>query len=246
MMYEQLKLLLDLQEIDENLDSLEILKGELPLEIENLESQFLDKKRLLSESETELNKAISDRVNNDLELKSVEEDLEKHRQRRDEAATPKQLKAVEREMESISKKKDELEETIIRLMEKVDELEPIVKGTREKVGGEEKDFTDKKSGIEMELKGVENELAKNKKMRTRLLPSIREDFLSRYEMIRETKKGLAIADVVNGACSGCHTMLPAQIAIDVRGGKEIRLCRNFGRMLFSSESLDQDSDNEGK
>ena len=242
-MYEQVKLLLDLQKIDEDIDSLQGLKEDLPLEIEALESEFFDKKRSFSASESELEKTISERLSNDLELKSVEEDLEKHRQRRDEAATPKQQKAVEREMEAIIKKKDELEEAIIRLMDKADELDPLVKKTKAEIKAEGKIVVDKKSVIEVEFKNVEKELSENEKSRIKLIPSIREDFLERYEKIRQSLDGLAIAEVFNGACGGCHTMLPAQIAIDVRGGREIRLCRSCGRMLFSSEGADKDDDN---
>jgi len=243
-MYEQLKLLLDLQKIDESIDSLQGLKDELPLEIEALENEFLDKKRLLSEAESELEKTIRERITNDLDLKSIEEDLKKHRQRRDEATTQKQLKAIEREMEAISKKKDELESAIIGLMEKADKLEPMVKETRKKVEAEKKAVSEKKSMIKTESKNVEEELSEKEKIRVRLAALIREDFLDRYEKIRRSRNGLAIVEVTNGACSGCHTILPAQIVIDVRG-KEIRLCRNCGRLLFSSESLSKDNGDDG-
>ncbi len=236
---EKLDSLFALQKIDSEMDRIRIVRGELPLEVEDLEAEVegLDKRiERLQEEVTELETAITDRKNSSTDaLASI-------------AKYKKQQSNVRnnREYDSISKE-IEFQELEIQLNEKkskefkfkIDSKKEILDAAIEKRKLRAEDLVVKKSELDeiiAETQTQEEKLAKKSKSALKKL----DDRLAKaYTRLRSSaKNGLAVVEVDRHSCGGCFNKIPLQRQIDIQAKKKVIVCEHCGRVLVPGESED--------
>jgi hypothetical protein len=227
-----IQLLVNLQKIDVKIGELQKNIDAIPREIEDLMRGLLKAKEelqgLLDEIEQE------DRERRDAE-RAVEEERErlvKSKSKIPEVKTNKEYSALLAEIENIEQAISSKEDEILNLMELIEEKNRQKADKELAVKKEEDLFNKMKEEKERQLARLNSELEDETAQRARLTADIEDPLLEQYERLRITKNGIAVVNVEEHACQGCHMTLPPQVVAEIRIGEKVVLCDHCSRMLF--------------
>jgi len=232
-MLPELEQLLVIQDRDQKILTLNSDLERLPHEEENAKLRLIGDLKAKEKIEQQIKE-------NEISIKSLELDIET---RRDTIAKLKvqqfetrkndEYQAMNHEIERYQKDILGLEDNEIELMEKGETLmeslkqaEDALQKTQEIVDKEIQIINDRRSHCL-------NQLDETSKDRKSLALSVDPDLLNEFERIFTSKKGDAIAELVNGVCTGCHMKVTPTTAAAVRAAKSIAHCDQCGRMLYS-------------
>ncbi len=237
-MEHELKLLVQLQNIDQQIFQLEKLKGNLPNELLDLQEQITQIHQTLDSAEGQLESASQDRRRFELELKSLQEQLVKYRQQIYAVKSNKEYDAITAEIETTEIQISDLETQILQLMESESTLRPKIAENQNKIQTVENRLSECKQKLTQLTAINEKELTELTEKRNDLLPQILRPLLANYERIRKGKGGIAVVPIVNGSCSGCFSSLPAQTILEIKKMNQLIFCQYCGRLLVW---VDQDN-----
>ncbi len=236
---DRLKALYQLQIIDSEVDKIRIVRGELPLEIEDLED-------LIAGFNTRLEKLVGelDVVNNDLLAKKnaiadaavlvtkYEKQLKNIKNNREFSSLTKELEYKGLEIQLNEKHIAELQAKVIHKDEVINESKLQIKDREEELSVKNKEL----AAIVKETEKEEKDLLKQS---DKAQVVIEERILTAYSRIRnKVKNGLAVVSVDRDACGGCFNQIPPQRQLDIQMHKKVIVCEHCGRILVDSNILD--------
>lgn len=228
----KLKNLYQLQLIDTKIDRLRIIRGELPLEVSDLEdtvtgleTRLTNVTEEVAELETSLNEkkqAIKDFQSN---IKKYEAQQGKVRNNREYDAITKEVEFQNLEIQLAEKRMKEAKAGITLKTELLE---------KSKIEFEErsKDLKAKKSELDEIIAETEKEEKELLKESEKASSHIEDRLLNAYKRIRKnSRNGLAVVAVERDACGGCYNKIPPQRQLDIRLNKKIIVCEHCGRIL---------------
>lgn len=143
----------------------------------------------------------------------------------------KELEALQHEIANIAERRSRLEDDLLERMERFESLEAEV-GEAERVMAAERARLDAVGGeSQVELQGIEGELADREAARAALAGEIDEELLALYEELRRTKRGVGAAALVDGTCQGCHQTISAVELSRLKRTEGIKRCEYCRRIL---------------
>lgn len=234
-MINRLSTLYALQLIDDQLDELEELRGDLPLRVNSLNGKIKEIQDQIDERENEKNNSLEQRKINESEIERLNESLKKYkaqlfqvRNNKEYDALTKEIDHSEGESKRLENSNMEMELKDEKLKFEVDELTPKIDELHTQL---------KENEVELKKIVKENELeeVKLKDKREQIVPKVRKQDYNVYMRIRKALYGKAIVVVNRSACSGCHNVVPPQRQIEVRQNRRIYTCESCGRILVSNE-----------
>ncbi|PJA08210.1 MAG: hypothetical protein COX70_04330 [Flavobacteriales bacterium CG_4_10_14_0_2_um_filter_32_8] len=232
---ERLRALYELQVIDSTIDKIRTVRGELPLEVQDLEDEVaglstrLDK--LTNEIE-DLSIEISNKKNgikdaNNL-IKKYLEQQNKVRNNREFDAITKEIEFQNLEIQLAEKRIKEGEFQLISKKEKVVEA-------KEYLDGRKLDLDNKKSELDeitQETQDTEVKLIKKSEKAEKIID---ERLIKAYKKIRgNARNGLAVVTIQRDSCGGCFNKIPPQRQLDIKNHKKILVCEHCGRILVDA------------
>lgn len=233
---EKLIALLKLQKIDSKSDEIKTLKGELPMEVKDLEDEIAGLQMRNSNIEAEIG--------------SIDTFIEKENEGKKEAGLlikkyEKQLDNVKnnREAEALNKE-IEMQELEVKLREKhikdaqleQNERRAQIKRTEERISVLEEAAAGKRTELEKIIADTEKEEKKLAKESGSAKEHVDPRMLSAYERIRNSyPNGLAVVPVLRDSCGGCFNVIPPQRQSEIRQRKKIVVCEHCGRILVDSD-----------
>jgi len=232
----KLRALYDLQLIDSRIDEIRNIRGELPLEVEDLENEIAGlNTRLEKFNETieESNTGISDQNNlieqaKDLR-KKYEEKLKNVRNNREYNSIVKEQEYQDLEIQLAEKKINQFKEQIEQKNESISELNEKIKERSDHLKAKKKEL----SSIMKETEKEENVLVKKS---TEFEKLIEEHLIEAYKRIRNSvKNGLAIVPVQRGAAGGSFFSIPPQVQLEIASRNKIIIDEHSGRILVDPE-----------
>ncbi|MFL2597263.1 MAG: zinc ribbon domain-containing protein [Flavobacteriaceae bacterium] len=232
----KLRALYDLQLIDSRIDEIVNLRGELPLEVEDLENEIagLNTNSDMIKSEIEdSDKQISEQklvIENTKELlKKYEEKLKNVRNNREYNSIVKEQEYQDLESQLAEKKINEFK---ARIEQKKEELALVT----EKLNERNAHLKSKKSELDAILKETHKEEDLLQKKSAEFEKGIEEHLITSYKRIRgNVKNGLAIVSVQRGASGGSYFSIPPQIQLEIASRNKIITDEHSGRILVDSE-----------
>ena len=233
---EKLRALYDLQLIDSRIDEIRNIRGELPLEVEDLENEIAGlNTRLEKFNETidESKTGISDQNNlieqaKDLR-KKYEEKLKNVRNNREYNSIVKEQEYQDLEIQLAEKKITQFKEQIEQKNESISELNEKIKERSEHLKAKNKEL----SSIMKETEKEETLLVKKSNEFEKL---IEEHLIQAYKRIRNSvKNGLAIVPVQRGAAGGSFFAIPPQVQLEIASRNKIITDEHSGRILVDPE-----------
>ena len=233
---ERLKNLYQLQTILTEIDRIRTLRGELPLEVEDLEDTIEGLKTRISKTESEIadlrakineHKGKIDLANS--QLATYKEQMDNVRNNREYDLLNKEIEFQTLEVELCNKRIREAQN-----LEK--EREEYLAKSKEELDGRIQDLEVKKNELDeivAETKADEEKLReKAKGLETAIEPRL----LQSFKRIRKNcRNGLGIVYVQRDACGGCFAKIPPQRQLDVRMRKKVIVCEYCGRILIDPE-----------
>ena len=232
---EKLKALYDLQVIDSTIDKIRTVRGELPLEVQDLEDEVAGLETRLEKLTLEiedLNVEISNRKNsitdaNNL-IKKYEEQQNKVRNNREFDAITKEIEYQNLEIELAEKRIKEGEFLLVSKQEKVDEAKEYLDGRKIDLENKRKELEE----ITSETQGEEEKLIKKSEKAAKVVD---ERLIKAYHRLRTgARNGLAVVTVQRDACGGCFNKIPPQRQLDIKNHKKVLVCEHCGRILVDA------------
>ncbi|HEY1497563.1 MAG TPA: C4-type zinc ribbon domain-containing protein [Candidatus Solibacter sp.] len=246
-MLPDLKLVIRLQDIDNRLT-------ELSREIATLPKHIAEIEKKLGAHERKLEADRAAMVANQKERKKCEGDIQTQQQKisklKDQmlgAKTNEVYRAFQHEIEYCEKEIRRFEDRILELMTESEPLEKNVKAAEvalkaektqveaEKTQARERTAVDEKAAAELQVE------------RAAIVKDIKPAVYQNYERVRKGRRGIALAEVVDGRCTACHIVLRLQYFQDLKRGESILPCESCQRILYYNppQSFDDATQNVG-
>ncbi len=228
--------LYSVQNIDTRIDKLRIVRGELPLEVQDLEDEIAGLETRvekfnngIKDLETEIsNKKIAAQESLEL-IKKYETQQQNVRNNREFDSLSKEIEYQSLEMQLAEKK---MKEFAVEVETKKEMVELVKQELEER----KKDLEDKKAELNDIVAETEKDEAEMLEKSALLKAKIDERLLTAYQRIRENaRNGLAVVPVERDACGGCFNKIPPQRHLDIRLHKKIIVCEYCGRLLVDEE-----------
>jgi len=234
---DQIRKLVLLQIMDEEIFRFKRDLRERPVELEALKVEFESKKVTLKGLEEKL-KAVQV-VQKDLELtlKVKEEGISKADASLALLKTNKEYQARLLEIENLKADKSIVEEKILLGFDVVDAARKALETERAVVAQFEKEFNARKKQIDDDMAVIADQLKVKESQRARVSPEIRPDCLSRYERVLKNKDGLGIVKVEGHTCGGCYMHLTEQVMNELKKYEQIISCDQCARLLYLEDDL---------
>ena len=238
---EKLQNLYELQRIDTEIDKIKTLRGELPLEVQDLEDEIAGLETRIENLKAELSELDKTTSTRKQEIKKAEEAIKKYSEQLDNVRNNREYDALSKEIE-FQKLEIELQEKRIREATKAKaEKDALIEESKKR-------YEDKLSDLEAkkhELNDIINETHKDEESlqikSEQLAATIDDRLLTAYRRIRSNaRNGLAVVTVDRDACGGCFNKIPPQRQLDIRSRKKIIVCEYCGRILIDKYICDYD------
>ena len=234
---EELSLLVQLQNVDDQLQDLELERGDLPQEVERLRRQF-------SELETFLEEKHSEQTQIETEIRAIQGTVEmaksrlvKYQNQLYSVTTNREYDAITQQSDSCKAEITEGENRILELMTSGDHVSNLTEEKTQTMEKIAKELKEKGAELELKLKDTEDEELELRHDREKLVVRIKKPIYAHYERIRLAKDGKGVARIIGTACEGCSIMIPPQRVVEVRNMEDFILCENCGRILVSDELM---------
>lgn len=238
---EKLQNLYELQRIDTEIDKIKTQRGELPLEVQDLEDEIAGLETRIENLKVELGELDKTSSTRKMDIKKAEEAIKKYSEQLDNVRNNREYDALSKEIE-FQKLEIELQEKRIREAQKAKaEKEALMEESKKRYEDKVSDLEAKKG----ELNDIINETHKDEEsLQTKseeLAATIDERLLTAYRRIRSNaRNGLAVVTVDRDACGGCFNKIPPQRQLDIRSRKKIIVCEYCGRILIDKYICDYD------
>lgn len=229
---EKLKALYNLQTIDSEIDRIRTIRGELPLEVQDLEDDIAGLETRLQNLTDEVNAfedAIVERKNMITDalaaIKKYEEQQSKVRNNREFDSLNKEIEYQNLEIQLCEKKMNEFKANIEAKNEHIESAKTAFEERQ-------KDLEAKKAELDSIVAETEKDEAKLVKQSKSAEKVIEDRLIKAYKRIRENSlNGLAVVKIERSACGGCFNKIPPQRQLDISLRKKIIVCEHCGRVL---------------
>jgi uncharacterized protein len=225
-----------LQQIDSQIDRIRIIRGELPLEVEDLEDEIAGLETRIDNHIQEiqsLEKQISDKQISIKEsqnlIKRYEEQQNNVRNNREYDALTKEVEFQTLEIQLAEKRIREFNLQHGKYSEEIEQAQAVLQERRNDLEVKRSELADIVTETELE----EKELMRKSEAQQKF---IEDRLLIAYKRIRKNaRNGLAVVSVERDACGGCFSAIPPQRQLDIRMHRKIIVCEYCGRILVDKE-----------
>lgn len=235
---EKLKALYTLQQIDSKIDKIQIVRGELPLEVRDCEDMVAGlETRLanLKEESQAIEDAITDKKN---VIKEAQLLVKKYQKQQENVRNNREYDSLTKEIEFQNLEIQLAEKRIKENKVSVEAKKEIIEQTEEELKNRQKDLKFKQKELDdivAETEKEEKDLLKKSKTAEAL---IEDRLLNAYKRIRtNVANGLGVVTVDRDACGGCFNKIPPQRQLDIATHKKVIVCEHCGRILVDAEIL---------
>ncbi len=229
---DKLDALFELQKIDSEIDRIRTIRGELPLEVSDLEDEIGGLETRVGKIQDEINELENEITERKNASKDSESAITKYKERQNNVRN-------NREFESLSKE-IEYQELEIKLHEKRSkEAKLKIEGKKEILDEAQARLEMRKSDLSIKQKELNDIISETQKDEDKLIKAsdaakkkIEERLIFAYSRLRNNaKNGLAVVQVMRGSCGGCFNKIPPQRQLDIVTKKKILVCEHCGRIL---------------
>lgn len=232
--------LYNLQQIDSQIDRIKIIRGELPLEVEDLEDEIEGLGTRISNLQEEKNHFehfIGEKESSIKESKTL---IKKYDEQQMSVRNNREYDSLSKEVEFQNLEIQLSEKKIRESKFQIENLVNDIEGTQEKMTIRQQDLEAKKSELSSIVAETEKEEKELEKKSRENESFIEERLLTAYKRIRSNfRNGLAVVKIERDACGGCFNKIPPQHQMDIKLHKKIIVCEYCGRILVDEGILDQ-------
>lgn len=236
---EKLSSLVRLQKIDSKLDEIQILKGELPIEVKDLEDEIEGLHARQTRIEEEIN-GIQEFIQQKEEgIKEAQALIKKYNKQSENVKNNREFEAINKEIEMQQLEEKLCEKHIKDATEEIAEKVRQLDSARKAVANKETNLAGKKAELEKIISETEKEENHYNEAAAKARTNTDERLQTAYDRIRNNyRNGLAVVPIERDSCGGCFHAIPPQKQSEIKLRKKIMVCENCGRILVDSDLND--------
>ncbi len=236
---EKLSSLVLLQKIDCKLDEIKILKGELPMEVKDLEDEIEGLHARQTRVEEEIN-GIQEFINQKKEgIKEADALIKKYEKQSDNVKNNREFEAINKEIEMQTLEVKLCEKHIKDATEEIGDKARQLEMAKKAVATKEGNLAGKKGELEKIISETEKEEKHYNKEAAAAKEHVDERLGLSYDRIRKNyRNGLAVVSVERDSCGGCFHAIPPQKQSEIKLRKKVMVCENCGRILVDADLND--------
>lgn len=236
---EKLSTLVHLQKMDSKLDEIRILKGELPMEVADLEDEVQGLHARQIRIEEEINGVTEFIAQKKEAIKEAEALIKKYEKQSENVKNNREFEAINKEMEMQQLEVKLCEKHIKDANEEIGEKADLLEKAKKAIALKEGVLNSKKAELEKIIATTEKEEKQFNEQAEQARHSVDPRLLASYEKIRKNyRNGLAVVPVERDACGGCFYSIPPQKQSEIKQHKKVMVCENCGRILVDADLVD--------
>ncbi len=233
---DKLKALYNLQTVDTEVDKIKILRGELPLEVQDLEDEIAGLETRANNYKEEVvnfEQTVTTKKN---EIKDSEALIKKYEEQQMNVRNNREFDSLSKEIEFQTLEMELCEKRIREFTAQVTDKNEIIEKANTVLKERQDDLDTKKAELDEIIADTQKEevvlLKRSEKIETLIEPRL----LTAYKRIRKNaRNGLAVVIIQRAACGGCFNKIPPQRQLDIKSRKKIIVCEYCGRILVDDE-----------
>jgi len=235
---EKLRALYELQQIDSQIDRIRTVRGELPLEVRDLEDEVAGLQTRLNNLEEEIKALETQIVDRKNAVKEAQAAIKKYEAQQSKVRNNREYDALTKEIE--------FQNLEIQLAEKrTKEFKAQIAAKREIITSSQSVLDERKNDLKAKKEELEDIVSETKKEEEDLMErsrkaegKIEDRLVNAYKRVRtNVRNGLAVVPVQRDACGGCFNKIPPQRQLDIRLHKKVIVCEHCGRILVDADFL---------
>lgn len=233
---QKLKTLFQLQTMLSEIDKIKTLRGELPLEVQDLEDEIAGLSTRIDKIKAEVSELKAAIAGKRVEIEAAKASVEKYKSQQDNVRNNREYDFLTKEIEFQTLEIELCEKRIKEFTaEEQEKSEEVAKSTAA-LEERQKDLDQKKSKLDeiiSETKQEEEKLRdKAKDLETKIEPRLLQSF---KRIRKNSRNGLGVVYVQRDACGGCFNKIPPQRQLDIRSRKKVIVCEYCGRIMIDPE-----------
>ncbi len=229
---EKLRQLYELQLIDSQIDEIQILKGELPIEVSDLEDEIAGLQTRVSKLENNVKEIQSEASRHQTNIEQANALIERYQTQLDNVKNNREFEALTKELE-LQRLEIQLSEKKIRQSRtELEAKEETLATARERMAKRSAELDAKRVELQQIIEKTEKEEEKLRKKSEKARKGVEDRLIKAYDRIRTSyRNGLAVAKVSRNSCGGCFNKIPPQMQLEIAMRKKIMVCEHCGRIL---------------
>jgi len=232
----KLRALHELQTVVSEVDKIKVLRGELPLEVQDLEDEIAGLKTRLLNLDNEIKSLDTAMNNKKISIKDSQALIAKYTEQQNNVRNNREFDSLSKEIEFQTLEIELSEKRIREFSIEMKEKEETVVSSKQLLGERQEDLERKKSELQeiQEETKIEEEKLKGKS--EKIESFIEPRLLTAFKRIRKNaRNGLAVVTIQRDACGGCFNKIPPQRQMDIANRKKIIVCEYCGRILVDPQ-----------
>ncbi len=239
----KLRALYDLQLIDSRIDAMRLMRGELPLEVEDLEDDIVAYETRISKLEKQIEGFNADITNKKLGIEASKTLMEKYTKQQEKVRNNREYNSLSKEIEFQDLEIQLHEKRIKEALVKIEQKNVIIIETKEKLAERKEHLLHKKEELDDIVKETEKEekiLLEKSEEYSKLID---DHLLKAYTRIRaNVRNGLAVVTVERGAAGGSFFTIPPQRQLEIAARKKIIIDEHSGRILVDAQLAEEEKE----
>ena len=236
---EKLKTLIRVQKIESKLDQIQILKGELPMEVKDLEDEIEGLNARKNRIEEEINGIQEFMESRKQAIKDSQALVKKYETQSENVKNNREFEAINKELEMQGLEIKLAEKHIKDANEELIEKSEVLEKAKKAIAGKEKNLDHKKGELDKIVADTEKEENQLKTQVSTARESVEDRLLASFDRIRNSyRNGLAVVAIERESCGGCFNTIPPQRQSEIKQHKKIIVCENCGRILVDTDLND--------
>lgn len=233
---DKLKALYQLQTMLSDIDKIKTQRGELPLEVQDLEDEIAGLETRIEKFNEEIDELKSTISGKKIEIENANAAIEKYKAQQDNVKNNREYDFLSKEIEfqtlEIELCEKRIREANNSLKIKTEDIETCIRQRDER----KEDLNLKKSELEEIISETKQEEERLREAAKKLEPSIDPRLLTAFKRIRKNaRNGLGVVYIQRDACGGCFNKIPPQRQLDIKLRKKIIVCEYCGRIIIDPE-----------
>jgi predicted nucleic acid-binding Zn-ribbon protein len=235
---EKLRALYSLQLVDTEIDKIKILRGELPLEVQDLEDEVAGLETRIGNLKDEVSGLEQAVARKNLEIGESQSLIKKYEEQQNNVRNNREYDSLSKEIEFQTLEIELSNKKIREFSHMVEEKKVLVEESEAALAERQADLDTKKKELDDIIEDTRKEEETLVDKSTLIETRIEERLLTAYKRIRSNaRNGLAVVTINRDACGGCFNQIPPQRQLDIKSRKKIIVCEYCGRILVDDEII---------
>ena len=245
----QITQLVNLQELDQRLQQKEQQLEELHQQVAVIVSEKETQAQQAEEHQQRIDALEGQQREVDGQLKLEEEKIKEKRVRLNRVRNERELLVLQREIELMKEANGQLEESILTVMGQLDEERQQLAEIQARIEELQTQLAEETAAVEVQIATLEEETQADRRQREQLVANLDSSLCARYDRIFGNRGALAVVEIRDGTCQGCHMRIPPHTCNQIQssqmqGNSKIFFCPHpfCGRIVYVQLDADEASD----